>query len=305
MTVRESLRVRVPGSSANLGPGFDVLGMALSVYAELGIASTDSHSGSGEDANHVVDGRHPARVAFGAAGGRGEVWVRTSIPSGRGLGFSGAVRVGGVALGLAERAGVIGAELQSFIEENRSAILDRAADIEGHADNVAASLFGGVVACSQSHGSFAATRVPLAGSLLSEGRIVVWIPHHQTTTAESRAGLPSMVTRSDAIFNIAHTAGLILALSSGDRSKLTEAVEDRLHQEHRLDHVPQSRRAMEAMRAAGGAACWLSGSGPTVACLVFGDRSLDVEHAVSTGEFADAGRVSRLTIDTEGLQAAR
>lgn len=306
MTRSESLHVRVPGSSANLGPGFDVLGMAVSVYADMGTVDVGT---SGPLQSHpertVVEGRHPALVAYRAAGGKGAVWVRSSIPSGRGLGFSGAMRVGAVALGLAENAGVIGGELQPFIDEQRKTILDLAAEMEGHADNVAASLHGGIVACLEEAGRVTASTVPLAASLVSDAHIVVWVPHEQTATAESRATLANSVSRADAVFNMARLAQLVLAFGSNDREKLAVGVEDRLHQNHRLEKVPMSRRALDTMRAAGAIACWLSGSGPTVAALV-GSRELSgVETGLAAPEFGAAGRTMRLTIDVGGLQAAR
>lgn len=313
---RESLSVRVPGSSANLGPGFDVLGMAVSIHADMGVVDahgrdhslSDHASGdhsSGQPSPAIVEGRHPALVAFRAVGGRGDLWVKCPIPSGRGLGFSGAMRVGGVALGLAERAGVIGGELPSFILENRPEILNHASGLEGHADNAAASLLGGIVACTESGGQYAATNVPLESSIVSEAHIVVWVPHEQTATAESRASLASEVPRGDAVFNMARLAQLVIALGSGDRVALEAAVQDRLHQDQRLKRVPMSRAALEVMHTSGATACWLSGSGPTVAALVFPGSLEAVESELAVGELAQAGRTMRLGIDTAGLHAAR
>lgn len=296
-----SLRVRVPGSSANLGPGFDVLGMALTIHAELGVVDHHAHDGT----NPLALGRHPAALAFRAAGGTSDIWVRSPIPSGRGLGFSGAMRVGAVALGLAESAGVIGGELQAFIVENRHAILNLAAELEGHADNVAASLHGGVVACAVVSGEVVATQVPLARELVSDGHIVVWVPNEQTATSESRAALAQSIERTDAVFNLARMAQLILAFGSGSRTGLASGVGDRLHQDQRLDKVPLSRQALVSMRASGALASWLSGSGPTVAALVRTDDLHSVESSLGDEYLAAAGRSMRLAIDVEGLQAAR
>lgn len=291
----------MPGSSANLGPGFDVLGMAVSVHAELGVLDTRDSSPQ----QPIAEGRHPANIAYRAAGGSSGVWARSSIPSGRGLGFSGAMRVGAIALGLAERAGVIGGELEAFIEEQSSAILDLASELEGHADNAAASLYGGVVACVESDGHVTSTPVPLAAHLLTETRLVVWVPDVQTATSESRANLPPSVSRPDAVFNLARVVQLVLALGSNDRERLKLGVEDRLHQTHRLDKVPLSRLALDQMAGAGASACWLSGSGPTVGSLVHVGTVDSVEAALSIPELEQAGRIMRLTIDVEGLQAAR
>ncbi len=301
MKLEQSLRVRVPGSSANIGPGFDVLGMAVTLHAELGIVDDRTQ----DTGSSVVEGRHPAHLAFREAGGKGDIWVRSPIPSGRGLGFSGAMRVGAVALGLAERAGVIGGELQPFIDDQRDVILNLAAELEGHADNVAASLFGGVVACAEVSGEFIAANVPLARGVTMGGHIVVWVPHEQTATSESRATLARSVTRADAVFNLARLAQLIVAFGSADPQGLAIGVGDRLHQDQRLDKVPMSRLALETMQRFGSTACWLSGSGPTVAAFVLADDLERVESALGHGELAVAGRVMRLAIDVEGLQAAR
>lgn len=303
MSAAPTLSVRVPGSSANLGPGFDVLGMALDVHADIG--TLHDRSSRSEDHRSAVEGRHPALVAYRAAGGTGDLWVRSSIPSGRGLGFSGAMRVGAAALGLAESNGVLGSELQFFIDGNRSEILNLASEMEGHGDNAAASLHGGVVACVEVNGRFTSTSIPVADRIAAQSYVVVWVPHVQTATAESRAALSESVTRADAVFNLARLAQLILAFGSGDEVGLALGVEDRLHQDLRFGRVPSSRRALEAMADNGAMACWLSGSGPTVAGLVAQERVTTVESALSNGELAESGRTMRLSIDSTGLQAAR
>lgn len=305
MRTEHNLTVRVPGSSANLGPGFDVLGMAVSLIAHVGIGHMDR--GTEEDATlrgEFVAAGHPAAKAFVAAGGVGELFVRSPIPSGRGLGFSGAMHVAGAALGFAQRAGVASAELDEFVSTQQGSILDLASDLEGHADNAAASLLGGVTACAQRSDRYVARRVPMASKLEAEARIVVWVPNQQTSTSESRAKLPAVVSRADAVFNMSRLTHLLIALATDDRSTITWAVEDRLHQDDRLAHVPFSAAALEAMRSAGATACWLSGSGPTVACLAWGDEVVEVESALTSDELTRAGRTLTLEIDRAGLQAA-
>ena len=247
--------VRVPGSSANLGPGFDAVGMALGIYAEVGLVG-QSADGFVMPANaRVADDHHPATVAFRAAGGEGTVWVRSEIPMGRGLGFSGAVRVGGALLGVMTHDGFDGTE-----KEAQQRVLDITSRLEGHADNVAASLLGGVVGTNGAH----AARVPLGCDL----EVVVWIPSFTTSTSESRGRLPATVNFEDAVFNVTHTALLLAALAAGDVDALAAATADRLHQDVRLAKAEPSRAAMAAMLGAGAIAAWLSGSGPTVACFV-------------------------------------
>lgn len=237
------MHVRVPASSANLGPGFDTLGMALGLYVDLDL-------GEGPP----LANRHPALVAFESAGGKGPIRVRSQIPMGRGLGFSGAARVAGLLAALAQQAGpgVSRADLEPEV-------LARACALEGHADNVAASLYGGIVAVAGGR----AVRVPVA----LDPAVVVWIPDAQTSTDESRARLAQTVPFSDAVFNVGRTALLVAALAAGDTSALILATDDRLHQDVRLAHAPESRAAMAAAVAAGAWCAWLSGSGPTIAAL--------------------------------------
>ncbi|MGB8858528.1 MAG: hypothetical protein WCC60_04700, partial [Ilumatobacteraceae bacterium] len=240
--------VRVPASSANLGPGFDALGMALSLHAEIG-------AGPAPAGAHAADEHHPATIAFRLHGGVGPLWVRSPIPVGRGMGFSGAVRVGGLVAAHAQRHGADHATLLAALPE----LLNLAAGLEGHADNVAASLHGGIVATAGGR----AVRVPMS----FDPAIVMWVPSFVTSTDESRTKLPAAVPMSDVVFNIGRTALLVAALAAGEADVLREATRDRVHQDTRLAAAEQSRAALEAALAAGAWASWLSGSGPTVAAM--------------------------------------
>lgn len=280
--------VRVPGSSANLGPGFDGLGMALALYADVGIVGVDA---APDRAQHV-DEHHPATIAFHAAGGEGSVWVRSEIPMGRGLGFSGAVRVGGAVLGVRQaNAASLGDVV--LTAELAQKVIDVTAQLEGHADNVAASLLGGVVATN----GHRAVRIPLGARIAEDLTVVVWIPDFTTSTSESRAKMPSDVTFDDAVFNVTHTALLVAALAAGDRDALGEAMADRLHQGLRLAKAEPSRAALVAMRDAGAVAAWLSGSGPTVACFA----RIDEADAVAAALPAN-GRSRVLSVDQHGAR---
>lgn len=241
--------IRVPGSSANLGAGFDVLGMALGEHADVGCGEPPAGA-------HVADQHHPATVAFREAGGTGPVWTRTSIPMGRGLGYSGAVRVGGAAAAVLQRHG-----RDALADpEHRGTVLAIAARLERHADNAAASLEGGIVVVAGD----TVTRVPLA----FDPAVVVWIPSDATTSTDrSRATLPDTVARDDAVFNLGRVAMFVAACALGDPGRLRVATEDRLHQPTRLAAAPASAAAIAAGLAAGAWAAWLSGSGPTVAML--------------------------------------
>lgn len=251
--------VRVPGSSANLGPGLDVLGLALGVHAE---ATTEGPL----DDREPVDRHHPAAIAFTEAGGRGDLWVRSVIPMGRGLGYSGAVRVAGAAAAILQQG--TDATTDATIDRDgrlsdaaAASLVEFTARLEGHADNVAASVYGGLVAVvdAQVH------RVPVA----LEPAVVVWVPTRTTTsTNRSRAALADTVPIGDAVANLGRLAVLLSALGSGDVAALAAATEDRLHQPRRLALVPDSARALELGLELGAWCGWLSGSGPSVAFLV-------------------------------------
>jgi homoserine kinase len=249
--------VRVPASSANLGPGFDTLGLALGLYLELGVEDgTDGRDGEVGlvGAGEPSEDGHPGVRAFRQLGGTGPVWIRSRIPMARGLGFSGSARVAGLVAALAQRRG---ADFHPLDEAEQ--LLHVATALEGHADNIAPSIFGGVVASAGGH----AVRVPLP----FDPAVVVWVPSSTTSTDQSRAALCLSVPFADAVFNVGRTALLVAALAAGDIHALRTATEDRLHQDQRFAFSPSSRTALEAALEAGAWCGWLSGSGPTIAAL--------------------------------------
>ena len=272
--------IRVPASSANLGAGFDVLGMALTLHAEIG-------PGEPPDGAQVAVATHPATVAFRRLGGEGSLWVRSPIPMGRGLGFSGAVRVGGAAAAIVQRG-------RSLDEpDGRAEILRVAGDLEGHLDNVAPSLDGGVVVAAGDR----VQRVPLA----LDPAIVVWVSDVATTsTDESRTTLPDVVPIDDVVFNLGRVGMFVAACASGDVGALRAAVEDRLHQPIRLAAVPDSAAALDAALAAGAWAAWLSGSGPTVAAMCEPGCADELAAALPT-----TGHTKVLRVDHDGATLVR
>jgi homoserine kinase len=272
--VRSGWVVRVPASSANLGAAFDAVAVALARYLEVGHAD-----GAGEE---PAPETHPAVRAFRQAGGEGRVFVRASFPGGRGLGYSGAARVGGVLAAHVQRG--------RGVWEARADVLREAAAMEGHADNAAASLHGGIVAVAGGR----VVRIPLG----REPAIVVWVPDRETATASARRLLPEQVPFADAAFNVGRTALLVAALASGETDALRTATEDRLHQDRRLARVPDTRAAIEAALAAGAWAAWLSGSGPSAAALVDPARAGTVAAALP-----DNGRAFVVELDDEGATA--
>jgi homoserine kinase len=272
--------VSAPGSSANLGAGFDVLGLAVARRAEVGV-------GDAPDRAQVAPETHPAAVAHRAAGGDGAVWVRSDLPMGRGLGYSGAVRVAGAMLALVERLGPEAAA----DPEQRQRVLGSVSDLEGHPDNAAASVYGGLVIATAD----GVTEVRVADGL----RLLVWVPSTTTSTDQSRTRLDPMVTRRDAVFNIGAAATFVVSCGTGSIDGLRAGCRDRLHQETRLALSPGSAAVIGALTEAG-AAAWLSGSGPTVAAFVAVER-LDAVIGAVDPSVLDGGRLDEVSIDRRGV----
>jgi homoserine kinase len=277
--------VRVPASSANLGPGFDTLGMALTVHAEVSLGPVGDDAPEGAQA---VDEHHPAMVAFRRHGGEGSLWVKSPIPVGRGMGFSGAVRVGGLVAAHTQRHGTD----PDLLAESLDELLHLASELEGHADNVAASLYGGVVATAGG----LAVRVPLS----FDPAMVMWVPSFVTSTDESRTKLRAEVPMSDVVFNVGHVALLVAALAAGEVGVLREATRDRLHQEARLAAAEPSRAAMSAALDHGAWAAWLSGSGPTVAAMCAVDEAEELAAALPVDGHTKIVRIDHAGAVVEG-----
>jgi homoserine kinase len=262
-------RVRVPATSANLGPGFDAFGVALALYDDV-VAQVSDEAGirvdvHGEGAEDVPrDHRHLVAKsmlrAFDAMGGRPrglDLVCANRIPHGRGLGSSAAAIVSGLLLA---RALVVGGDERL----PDSALLELAVAIEGHPDNVAACIHGGVVvAWTRSTGSPATqvlTVVPSSGIVP-----VVCVPSTSVPTKKARALLPETVPHVDAAYNAARAALLVTALTSRP-DLLLEATDDRLHQPYRRPAYPRTSDLVAKLRAAGVPAA-VSGAGPAVLAL--------------------------------------
>ncbi|MDP4735750.1 MAG: hypothetical protein NWR84_03285, partial [Ilumatobacteraceae bacterium] len=218
--------------------------------------------------SNEADENHPLTVAFRHCGGKQDLWVRSQMPMGKGLGFSGAARVAGCVLAHAEKNGTE----KKLFDEAKLEILRTASELEGHPDNAAASMFGGFVASVDGF----AVRIPTP----LDPAIIVWVPQQQTSTKESRTKLPAEIKFEDAVFNVGRTALLVAALAAGDVRALSIATSDRLHQDLRFTKAPDSKLALNAAVDAGAWCAWLSGSGPTIAAMVDRDSSQRIADAL-------------------------
>jgi homoserine kinase len=259
------VRVRVPATSANLGPGFDTAGLALGLYDDVVVRIADSGLSvdvAGEGADDLPrDKRHlvvkSLRAAFDALGGqpRGlEVVCANRIPQSRGLGSSSAAICAAV---VAARALVLGGE-ETLSDDGA---LELATRLEGHPDNVAACLRGGLTFAWMAAGSARVARVDVHPDLAP----VAFVPSSRASTKKVRGMLPATVPHADAAANSARTALLTLALTR-DPSLLMAGTEDFLHQGYRAPAMPRSAALVEQLRADGVPAV-VSGAGPTVLAL--------------------------------------
>lgn len=270
------VRVLVPASSANVGPGFDSLGLALSVYDELVAMATDDEgvlvevAGEGEvdvprdERNLVVQAMLTAFAAMGVRPRGFVLRCRNTIPHGRGLGSSAAAIIGGMVLA---RAMVPGADFDD------DALLATATGMESHPDNLAAALHGGfTVAWLGEDSRPGAVRLDVHPSL----RAVLVVPVETLPTSQAREALPVEVPHVDASFNAARSALLVHAVTARP-DLLWEATSDRLHQQARAQVYPASVAVLGRLRAAGIPAA-ISGAGPAV--LVLSDHE-DIESQVA------------------------
>jgi len=289
--------VRVPASSANLGPGFDALGLALQLHlvCKFRPAAVLAIRVEGRDASRIStkednliwqtalrvarDTRHTMPAI--------ELEISNQIPLGKGLGSSAA----------ALTAGVVIANRVLGLNWDTHHILDVAAQIEGHPDNVAACMLGAIVASAiDSDGVARAIRMELHPLY----RVAVVVPDFELPTAEARSVLPSTYSRRDTIFNVQRSALLLVALATGATNVFPTALEDRLHQPYRYPLVP-GLEEMTRLRAPGLLGCALSGAGPSI--LVFHERGHESVCTRVQEIFAQHGHASEIVcsaIDSYG-----
>ncbi|MFI7594594.1 homoserine kinase [Micromonospora sp. NPDC049359] len=288
------VRVRVPATSANLGPGFDALGLALGLYDDLaaevssgGVQVTVTGQGAGElpaDDQHLVV--RAMRATFDVLGAQPtglSVECVNRIPQARGLGSSSAAIVAGVLL-----ARALVADGVERLDE--PALLRLAAEIEGHPDNVAPCLLGGFTLAWTETAGARAVSLPVADAV----RPTVFVPSERGLTATARAALPATVPHADAALTAGRAALLVHALTT-DPALLMPATVDRLHQDYRAAGMPGTLSLVSALREAGVAAV-VSGAGPSV--LALGEPPAGF----------DAGtdwQIWKLPIDVSGARVAR
>ena len=252
------ITIKVPATSANLGPGFDSLGLALDLWNETTFTPANEFSVqvNGEGADRLSSGRNNLilRTAQRLAERSGKPLLPfhaeciNLIPLSSGMGSSSAAILTGLLAG--------NALLDSPLSQED--ILNLASEMEGHPDNVASALLGGLVVATVNEGRVIAHQVPIGADF----HITIVLPDFYLPTKQARAALPKKVLIRDAVYNISRAVLITEAFRGGDLSLLGEAMSDKLHQPYRLPLIPGAQSAMDAAREAGASAVALSGAGP-------------------------------------------
>ena len=261
--------VRVPASSANLGPGFDVLALALDLHLEATAreAKTTTIEWKGEGAGEVPLSRRNLLVRAAQEPFDGwsrpleglEIRVHNRVPIGRGLGSSAAAIVAGI---------ILGGRLRG-LRMSQQRVLELALPLEGHGDNLAAALYGGFCVAAIEDGGARVHRLDWP----ARWRAVILVPAALSPTHEARRLVPRRPARQDAVFNLSRVAEWVLAVIERDRSLLSSAMDDRLHQPGRLRAYPYLDDVIAAAEQAGALGAALSGAGGSV--IAIADRNLE------------------------------
>jgi homoserine kinase len=278
--VRRHRRVRVPASTANLGPGYDSFGAAVSLYLELEVEETgelrvecDVPGVACDRSNLVVRAFEALHPADGLT-----FRIRSEIPVSAGLGSSAAALV----------AGLVAAD---HMYELDAPLFELAAELEGHPDNVAAALMGGFVICTRDEAPY---RFEAQAGL----EAVIVTPPDPVATADARAALPAEIPMADAVHNLAHASLLTLGLAQGDLSLVARGLSDRIHQPRREHLYPHSMERLRRAQEFGAVGASISGAGPTVLFWAHWEQTGHVQAALRTAapeaavqrvQFAPAG----------------
>lgn len=291
------VRVRVPATTANIGPGFDCLGCALSLYAEFTCEILDEPNrleitGCPEmyrnAENLFVRAYRRAEQEMGVQPASIRVDIRTDVPVSRGLGSSASLLAGGAAAANALNGGPL----------SRQTLVELCNELEGHPDNIAPAVLGGMCASFVEEGKPVTVQVDVAANV----GFIALIPNFETETKVMRAVLPGEIPFADAVFNSSRLAVMLHGFEHGDLELIAKALDDRLHQPYRKHLIHEYARAESAARKAGCAAFCISGSGSTCLGVCEGSRAASIAEEIQR-ELMDSPyewRVHALKVDREG-----
>ncbi|MEB3355804.1 MAG: homoserine kinase [Synechococcales bacterium] len=304
MSTVSDVRVTVPATTANIGPGFDCLGAALSLYNQLRFTRTEADTPvvitvSGQDADRVsTDTNNLAYQSFcrlyrhiDQAPPAVELAIELDVPLARGLGSSATAIAGGL----------LGANALAGSPLDPAEVMDLAIAIEGHPDNVVPALLGGCQLTVQAGDRYQTCEIPWHSNIIP----VVAIPNFELSTAAARRVLPQSYSRADAIFNAAHLGLLVRALDTGRTDWLQTALGDRIHQPYRQSLIRGYEAVRTAALEAGAAGLVISGAGPTLLALADPNRVEAVAAAMTLAWKEEGVECQTLTprLDTQGAIA--
>ncbi len=292
------IRVRIPATTANLGPGFDCMGLALDLWNDFELHPIESgfevethgegsQTLSKDASNLVVSTLLDELKSLGTRAPSGfRVLCHNTIPAASGLGSSSTATLAGL---LFAHAIHLSQCEQDPAEIDREQVLKRAVEIEGHGDNVAPALLGGFVIVVPDKDGVLTQRIPYVPI-----KTVVCVPDYAYLTTQARAALPATYSKSDAIFNIGRAMLVAEALRTGDDAMLAQSMNDRIHEPYRFPAVPGAIDARERALGAGAVCVALSGAGPGV--IAFAREGYDRIGRSMNSAFAEAGLHSRYWI---------
>ena len=302
MRNNRQVRVRIPATTANCGPGFDTLGIACTLYNEVVLELSGpvgqveiNVSGDGADTlptnsrNLVLRAVRTVLDKVGETQSGIRLSLVNAIPLSRGLGSSSAAIVGGL----------VAANAMVGNRFNQAEILDMATEMEGHPDNVAPALYGGFTISVMAGEKVTCLRLPLPQEL----KLVVCIPEFRLSTHKARQAIPAMVPHKDAVYNVSRTALLVGSLTSGKLEHLGEALNDKLHQPYRAPLIPGMPEVFAAGLAAGALGVAMSGAGPSL--MAYTTEGPQAVGEAMVAAFAAKQIVSRylcLDVDYEGAK---
>lgn len=291
--MKKILTVSIPATSANLGPGFDCMGIALDLWNTFELHTTAPDMPTrveniGEGAARLpTDDSHMVAATMidearksGINARRGYAIVcRNAVPTGSGMGSSSTAVLAGLIFANAARP-------NSGAATDGDGILARACAIEGHGDNVAPAMLGGLALVASHNTKFVTRRIALPNL-----KVCVCVPDYNFLTSQARAALPTTYSRADAVFNIGHALLVAEALRAGNLSLLAQSLEDRIHETYRLPLIPGAEDARRAALDHGAAAVALSGAGPGL--IAFADGAHDDIGIAMQRAFREAGLTAR------------
>ncbi|MEL6164833.1 MAG: homoserine kinase [Cyanobacteria bacterium J06641_2] len=308
MSVVSSVSVTVPATTANLGPGFDCIGVALTLYNELKFTQQEVNQNQNQKLAINVTGTEAAKVANNESNlvyqafikffqhvnqtpPQIKIDIKLGVPLARGLGSSATAIVGGL----------VGANLLAGEILTPAQIMELAIEIEGHPDNVVPALLGGCRLAATSDTGWEICDIPWNSEVVP----VVAIPNFELSTSEARQVLPAQVSRGDAIFNTAHLGLLLRGLETGNKDWLHAALQDKLHQPYRKSLINNYDAINTAALSAGAYGMVISGAGPTLLALTNTANSQAVATAMAS-EWENKGvkaQVKTLRIDNQGARS--